>query len=401
MAKSPIDSGLKRRLGPALLTLYGLGVMVGAGIYVLVGSVAESAGLFAPLAFLVAGLIAAPTALTYSELSVRIPESAGEAAFVRVAFGSTLLSTFAGLAIVAIGVTSAAAVLRGGVGYLGDLVDAPAAVLIVGIAALLVLVGSWGVLEALSAAALFTLIEVVGLVLVIRAGFVSEASADWAAGLPESLPVAGFPLAVALAFFAFIGFEDMVNMAEEVRDPGRTMPTAIVASLVLTSVLYGAVSIAAVRAVDLDLLADSDRPLALVYERAGGSGSLLSAVAVAAALNGVLAQMVMAARVLFGLGRHQPWLARFHRTDRRFGTPVLATVTVGVAVTVFALALDVSALAEVTSMVLLAVFCVMNAALLAIKRRTPPAVAFTVPQWVPWFGLLASTAALIAAVLTA
>jgi amino acid transporter len=76
-------------------------------------------------------------------------------------------------------------------------------------------------------------------------------------------------------------------------------------------------------------------------------------------------------------------------------------VTVGVAVTVFALALDVSALAEVTSLVLLAVFCVMNAALLAIKRRTPPTVAFTVPQWVPWFGLLASTAALIAAVLTA
>ncbi len=397
----PDAAGLQRRLGPILLTLYGTGVMVGAGIYVLVGTVAGSAGLLSPLAFLAAGLIAAPTALTYAELSVRIPESAGEAAYVRVALRSQNLSTAIGLAIVVVGITSAAAVLRGGVGYLTDLVDLGAAELTVLVAVALTAIAVWGVVESLAMAATFTVIEVIGLALVIRAGAVAEPSADWAAGLPETLPWSGLGLAIVFAFFAFIGFEDIVNMAEEVRRPERTLPIAILTSLAVTSLLYGAVSVAAVRAVDLDALADTDRPLALVYEQAGGSGTLLAAIAAVAALNGVLAQMVMAARVLFGLGRRERRLAVFHRTHSRFGTPVLATVGIGLVVVVSALTVDIAALAELTSLFLLAVFCVMNVSLLMIKRRERidgdrrREAGFTVPAWVPLLGLVGSVAALL------
>lgn len=392
------EGGLKRRIGPVLLTLYGIGVMVGAGIYVLVGAVAGSAGIYAPLAFLAAGLIAAPTAMSYAELSIRIPESAGEAAFVRRAFGWNGLSVVTGLAIVAVGITSAAAVLRGGVGYLSTFTDANPDLLVVLIGIALLGVALWGALESLAIAAVFTVAEVGGLILVVAAGLGGTPSQDWSA--PDgSLPIAGLGLATVLAFFAFIGFEDMVNMVEEVKRPKRTMPIAIITSLVVTSVLYMAVSVATVRVVPIDLLADSSRPLALVYETATGRDPrFLSAIAVLAALNGVLAQLVMAARVLFGLGRRNRSLAVFHRVSRKLGTPTLATCGIGVAVIIGALTLDLEALAEATSNFLLVTFAIVNVALIRLKgQRDSP--GFEVPMIIPVIGLIGSVAALAVSLL--
>jgi len=136
-----------------------------------------------------------------------------------------------------------------------------------------------------------------------------------------------------------------------------------------------------------------------VWETATGrSAAFLSLIAVAAALNGILAQIMMAARVLYGLGRRSPALARFHRADPRFGTPVLATVLLGAATLAAALALPVATLAETTSYLLLAVFAVVNAALVGLKRKRPDA-PFRVATWVPWVGLLASVGALVASAL--
>ncbi len=272
---------LKRRIGPTLLTAYGVGVMVGAGIYVLVGAVAAHAGIYAPLAFLLAGLIAAPSALSYSELSTRIPQAAGEAAYIEAGFGSRALGVIVGLGIVAAGTVSAAAVLRGGAGYLTGVFDLPWDVVVIVLGGGLVCVALVGVLESLALAALFTVIEIAGLAVVVWAGWSAPVSPDWAR--PHRSTCRNRD-AATLAFFAFIGFEDIVNMAEEVRDPSRTLPVAIIASLVITTLLYAGVTVAAVRAVPLEALALSDRPLALVYEAAwGGDGRLLSLVAVVAA----------------------------------------------------------------------------------------------------------------------
>lgn len=211
-------AGLKRRLGLGLLTLYAIGVMIGAGIYVLIGAVAGEAGSYTPLAFILAGVIAASTAVSYAELTSRLPQSAGEAANVSEATGSHILGAILGFGVAMIGVISAAAVLQGGVGYLMALIDAPRTVLIVAGGFTLAAIAIWGAVESLVFAAVMTVIEVVGLVIVIGAGVSVEA-------VPFTPPAGDLAPALAagalLAFFAFVGFEDMVNMAEKTKEPEK------------------------------------------------------------------------------------------------------------------------------------------------------------------------------------
>ena len=395
---------LRRRIGVGLLTLYGVGVMVGAGIYVLVGEAAGQAGDWAPLAFLIAGLVAAPTAASYGELAARFPEAGGEAAYLREAFGLPGLPQLAAVMICGGATISAAAVLQGGVGYLRDLVPLPSATLIVAMGLLLGVAALAGVLESLTLAAAFTLAEVGGLLFVSGAGLfgapAAETSAEAAAAqaVVEGVPLAGLAAAALLGFFAFIGFEDMVNIAEETEDAPRAVPRAIGLALAITAALYALVVFAALRAVPAAELAASERPLSLVVDRAlGWGGPLLSTVAIFAAMNGVLAQIVMASRLIYGASRDVPALRVLATVNARFGTPgrttALATaLVIGVAATV-----PLLELATTSATILLMAFCAMNAALIRLHRRGPaPAGTFRVPRWTPWLGLVASLAALAA-----
>ncbi len=387
---------LKRRIGLSLLTAYGVGVMVGAGIYVLVGAVAAQAGIWAPLSFVLAGLIAAPTALSYSEFSTRLPEAAGEAVYVGVGLNNQALALLVGLAVVAAGTISAGAVLRGGVGYLTSAIDINPVLAILGLGGVLTAIAVFGALESLAVAAVFTAIELAGLGLVIWAGMSATPSVDWVA--PQPLIWSGVGLAAVLAFFAFIGFEDIVNMAEEVERPEYTLPRAILISLVVTSFIYALVTLATVRAVPLEALSQSSSPLALVWSTSrGGSADFLSGIAVFAALNGVLAQIVMASRVLFGLGKRTPALVVFRHASPRFGTPVLATLLIGAVVILAALFIPFAILAELTSSILLGVFVLVNLALIVQKRRAPEA-PFKVPMAVPVVGFLLAAGALAVAI---
>ncbi|MEZ5778241.1 MAG: APC family permease [Paracoccaceae bacterium] len=387
---------LKRRLGPGLLTAYGVGVMVGAGIYVLTGAAAGAAGLWAPLAFLLAALVAVPSALSFAELSARIPEAAGDSSYVEIGLNRHWLALLVGAVNVVAGTVAAAAVLRGGVGYLTSIVPVPFEWAVIGLGVALTGIAIIGVLESLTFAAILTLIEVAGLALVIGAGFAAEPVADWRLPLPAP-EWAGVAAATTFAFFAFIGFDDLVNMAEEAREPERNMPRAILWSLAITAALYALVSMAAVRSVPREVLGASEQPLALVWQAGtGGSAVFLSAIAVAAALNGVLAQIVMASRVLFGLGKRSPALMTFRRAHPTFGTPVRGTIVVGVAVIAAALMLPVAVLAELTTFALLIVFAIVNAALIGAKRKRP-AVGFEVPVVVPWAGTALCVGTLAAA----
>jgi len=369
--------------------------MVGAGIYVLIGSIAGQAGLWAPLVFLGAGLVAAPTALVYAELSVRIPESAGEAAYIRRAWGREWLAVVVGLSIATVGTTSAATVLQGGVGYLQVFLDLPSAYLLVAVGILTTVVATLGVLESLLVAGLFTVLEVLGLVIIIGVGLGSgEVSSDWSAGL-GAFPLAALGPATLLAFFAFVGFEDMVNMAEEVRRPERTMPLSILLALGITTLLYGLVALAAVRTVGLAALAESQRPLALVYETATGSRPhFLAAISVVAALNGGLANIIMAARILYGLGRRNRRLGWFHQVHARLRTPHRATWILGGIVLSLALFFPMEGLAGVTAGLLLLVFVGMNLTLIHLRRREPGG-DFRIPSWIPWVGFVAALVALV------
>ena len=222
------ETKLKRSLSLPFITFYGLGTILGAGIYVLVGEVAGRAGLFAPIAFLIAALIVGFTAVSYAELSARLPKSAGEAVYVQKAFNKKNLSLIIGLLVVFTGVMSSATLLNGFSGYFQLFFQIPHwVILTVGII-LLGLLAAWGIMESVGTAMVITIIEVAGLLLII--GVAAGSFATLPERIPELIPSfdgtiwLGIFLGSFLAFFAFIGFEDMVNVAEEVKDPQKNMP---------------------------------------------------------------------------------------------------------------------------------------------------------------------------------
>ena len=393
--------GLKRRLGFWLLTLYGLGVTIGAGIYVLIGKVAGQTGVLMPLAFLAAAILAGLTALSFAELAARFPRSAGEAIYIRQGFDSRTLSLIAGLAVALVGMVSSAAIAIGAAGYIAELVPLPQPALIAIIIVALTALACWGIKESVLFAGIVTVLEIGGLIMVIAVAL--PEFPDLADTLTTAMPGdgvvwAGFMGAMLLAFFAFVGFEDMVNVIEEVNRPRRIMPRAIIATLIGSTVIYILVALAALAVVPPDELAASDAPLALVFEKASGmSPVLLITIASFATLNGIVIQTVMASRVLYGLSWQGSIPVIFGRINAHTHTPVIATVSVGAVILVMALAVPIDALAEATALIVLAIFTAVNLALGLIKRREAIGPSgFRVPGFWPWLAFAASLAILIA-----
>lgn len=387
---------LKRSLSLPLITLYGLGTTIGAGIYVLVGKVAGHAGLYAPLSFLIAALLAGLTALAFAELCARYPKSAGEALYVREGLGSNKLALVVGLMVALAGLVSAAAITLGAAGYAASVVALPKVVVVISIALAIGVLAAVGILESVTAASVFTLLEIGGLVLVVWAG--AGTVPDVSAQLPALLPSldgavwAGIFAGALLAFYAFIGFEDMVNVAEEVKDVTRLLPLAIVLTLVITTVIYVAVAIVAVLAVPPAELAASEAPLVLIYETGGGGlPQLVTGIAIFATLNGALIQIIMASRILYGLAHQGALPAILGRVNPLTHTPLLSTAIVTAAVLVLAIGFRIEILAEATSIVALAIFTLVNLSLMRIKARHPrPAGIAVLPAFVPLLGFLAS-----------
>lgn len=388
---------LKRSLSLTQITLYGLGTILGAGIYVLVGKVAGLAGLYAPVSFIVAAVLAGLTGLSYAELSARYPKSAGEAVYVQEGLRRRALSVLVGFLIILTGVVSAATIANGFVGYLHVFVAVSDWLAITLLVLLLGALAAWGISESVMAASLITLVEVGGLVLVIvvAGGSLGELPAR----LPELIPPPdtgvwlGIMLGAFLAFYAFIGFEDMVNVAEEVKDPSRVLPLAILIAIVVSTILYLLVSLVAVLALPPAELAQSRAPLALIYERATGSAPvLISLISIFAVVNGALIQIIMAARVLYGMSR-EGWLhGAFGKVHPFTRTPLLATAVATAIVLTLALWLPLMTLAKATSLVILVVFALINLSLVRIKRRQPRPPGIKIyPAWIPLAGFLSTT----------
>lgn len=381
--------GLKRRIGPLLLTAYGLGVMVGAGIYVLIGTVAASAGIWAPAAFLAAGLIAALSALSYAEFATRVPEAAGAASYIEEGLGLRWLGLVAGLAVALSGMVSAAAVLKGGVGYLVGILPLPELPAILVLGAALTFVAILGVLESLSLAALLTAIEVIGLLIAGWAGFSAEPAPDWQSPAP---PVwSGLAAATALAFFAFIGFEDTYNVAEEVKDPERTIPLALVSAMLLATVLYIAVAISAVSVVPYHELAAAPAPLAAVMETAAPAFPAIALIAITmfAVGNTALVNYVTASRMLYGMSRQGLLPASVGRVHATRHTPHIAVLILLAVLAPLMLSAGIRDLAAATVLLLLFAFAIVNASLVVLKRRPgEPEGHFELPLFVPLVGCL-------------
>lgn len=381
---------LKRTLSLPLVAMYGLGNILGAGIYVLVGKVAGFAGTSTVLAFLVAMTIAGLTACSYMELAGRYPVSASVSVYLHKAFGRRWLSVLIGLAMVAGGITSAAALAQGFGGYLSTFLPVPIVISSIGILVLIGLLALRGIGESAKVAGLFALAEILGLVIIIWAGSGNLAGADVSAmfHIDPSVGLGGIILGAFLAFYAFIGFEDMVNVAEETKNPRRTMPLAILVSLITATVLYLLVVIVSLSVVSPAELAASEAPLSLVFQKASRrGGAFIGAIGIAAAVNGIIVQVVMGSRVLYGLAK-QGWLhhelKKVHKVRK---TPMLATTIVVGLMILATFLLPLVSLAQLTSLLVLAIFALVNIALLKVKRDQPKHPGFiTVPKLIPILG---------------
>jgi APA family basic amino acid/polyamine antiporter len=392
----PTPVTLKRTLTLPLLTFYGLGTILGAGIYVLIGEVAGIAGMATPLAFLLASILATLSALSYAELSARFPISAGEAIYVQQAFGRRDLSRLIGLLIVTIGVVSSATLVRGFVGYFQIFIPMTDWAIISLLVCMLGALAIKGISESAWVAAATTVIEIAGLVLILAVA--GEHLTDLPARWPEMMPgtmditVIGIVAGAFVAFYSFIGFEDIVNVAEEVKQPARTLPRAIVWSLIITTVLYMLVSTVAVLTVNPSELAASGAPLALVYEQATGREPLfITSIGLAAVINGALIQIIMASRVLYGMAR-QGWMpAFFAKVNATTRTPVITTLLLSTLILFAALWLPLLTLAKITSFITLFVFAMVNLSLWRVKGREPVVAGVPLfPRWIPLCGFLFS-----------
>jgi amino acid transporter len=377
-----------------LLVLYGTGITIGAGIYVLIGAVANHSGRYAPWSFAIAAIVMALTVASYTELSTRFPFSAGEAVYVKAAFHSRLLSTLTGLMTIAVGVVSSAAVALGAAGYLQQIIGLPKGAVMVGVVVGLGAVAAWGILESVLLASFFTLIEVGGLLAIIVAAGYAEVPAFSALVQPipfDAVTLSGLAFGSLLAFFAFVGFEDLANVVEEAKAPHRDIPRAMVLTLLISTILYVGVAAIAVTAVDVRQLASSSAPLTLVFRHLTDvSPTTISIIAIVATLNTILAQMTMAARVIYGMARQGDLPSFAGRVHARTATPLLATALIVVSVVGLALLFPLERLAEATSLVTLGVFALVNVALWRLHhcKTQSPRSHVRVPAWVPVAGFL-------------
>lgn len=385
---------LKRNITLPMLVFYGLGNIFGAGIYVLIGEIAGIAGNHLPLSFLIACIVVFFTALAYAELSARFPHSAGVAVYINAGFKSPLLSTIVGLTIALSGLLSSATLLDGFYSYLHFFIHTPEIVTTLIAVIIISGIAIWGISQSITITALLTLIETFGLCMVIYVGF-GDISWDMKT-LNSFIPPINFSvinaiiLGAFLAFYAFIGFEDMVNIAEEVIDPSNTMPKAILITLVIATFIYILIALVSISVISADELSHAEAPLATVYESAAESNAaILSLIAMFAVINGALVQIIMASRIFYGMSS-KGWIPGFLSiVHPRTHTPINATILAGLIVFFLSASFPIVTLAQSSSFLIFIIFTLVNISLIRIKRIDPhPKDIRTYPVAIPYTAII-------------
>ncbi len=390
-----VTTPLKPAITRTMLVVFVIGDVLGAGIYALVGEVGGRVGGALWSGFALALLLALFTAGSYAELATKYPKAGGAALYVHRAFGVPFVTFLLGFAVMMSSITSAAALSRAfGGDYLSEFVDLPVIITGLVIVGLIAAINFRGIGESVKVNVACTIIELLGLLLVIAIGvaFVSGGDGDPGRAFEFKQGSDSIPFLVlagaSLSFYALIGFEDSVNLAEEAQEPSRAYPRAIFGGLAIGGVIYVSVAIIASMAVPTEKLAGSDGPLLEVVTQGPLSvdPKLFSAIALFALVNGCLLNLVMASRLLYGManegvvprvlgrvheGRRTPWVAIL------FSTAVAAVlVTLG----------DLETLADTTVLLLLLVFIFVNVALLVLRRQPVEHDHFRAWTALPWLG---------------
>ncbi|BCI55305.1 amino acid permease [Mycolicibacterium litorale] len=405
---------LRRVMGPGLLLLFVVGDILGTGVYALTGDVAAEVGGAAWLPFLVAFLIATVTAFSYLELVTKYPQAAGAALYAHKAFGVQFVTFLVAFVVMCSGITSASTASR----FFGaNLIEgfglewgtAGVAAVALGFMALLAAVNFRGVGESIKLNVVLTIIEATGLMLVLFVGlwaFTRGGDVDFSRVIAfdtddDKNAFMAVTAATSLAFFAMVGFEDSVNMAEETKDPARTFPKVLLSGLTIAGIIYMLVAVVAVALVPVGTLADSDTPLVEVV-KAGAPNlpidEIFPFISMFAVSNTALINMLMASRLIYGMARQHvlpPVLGTVH--PRRLTPWVAIVFTTLIAfglifyVSVFASSSAISVLGGTTSLLLLGVFAVVNIAVLRLRRDVQAEGGhFRTPTVLPWIGFAAS-----------
>ena len=404
---------LKRVMGPGLLLLFVVGDILGTGVYALTGDVAAEVGGAAWIPFLAAFLIATVTAFSYLELVTKYPQAAGAALYAHKAFGIQFVTFLIAFVVMCSGITSASTAARTFSsnffkGFEFSWGTTGVVVLALAFMAALALVNLRGVGESVKLNVFLTIIEISGLVLVILVGLWAFSGGDVDFSRVVAFETAedknafmAVTAATSLAFFAMVGFEDSVNMAEETKDPARIFPKMLLTGLSIAGVVYILVSIVAVALVPVGELEASDTPLVEVV-KAGAPGlpidHILPFITMFAVSNTALINMLMASRLIYGMARQHvlpPVLGAVHPRTRSPWVAILFTTAIafGLILYVTAFANDdaISVLGGTTSLLLLAVFAVVNVAVLVLRRDVHAAGGhFRTPTVLPVVGFVAS-----------
>lgn len=406
---------LKRVMGPGLLLLFVVGDILGTGVYALTGQVAGEVGGAAWLPFLLAFVIATITAFSYLELVTKYPQAAGAALYAHKAFGIHFFTFIVAFVVMCSGITSASTasqafasnLIKGfGLDWGKVGIAAIALLFMAGLAA----VNLRGVSESVKLNVGLTIIEITGLILVIVVGLWAFTQGgdnlDFSRIIlfeneAERSTFVAVTAATSLAFFAMVGFEDSVNMAEETKDPVRIFPKVLLSGLTIAGIVYVLVSIIAVALVPIGELTASKTPLVDVVEAAAPGlpiGTLFPFITMFAVSNTALINMLMASRLIYGMARQHvlpPVLGSVHKTRRTPWVAILFTTTIafGLIFYVSAFASDsaISVLGGTTSLLLLAVFAMVNVAVLVLRRDVKEAGGhFKTPTALPVIGFIAS-----------
>ncbi|MBD8663272.1 amino acid permease [Rhizobium sp. CFBP 8752] len=394
---------LKRVMGPGLLLLFIVGDILGTGIYALTGQVAAEVGGVVWLPFLIAFLVALLTACSYLELVTKYPQAAGAALYTHKAFGVHFVTFLVAFAVMSSGITSAATASRAFAANLStslglDLGVWGVPLIAVGFIALVAAVNFRGVGESVKLNVVLTVVELTGLLIIIGiglwaiAGGEGDVSRAWTFATPEGSgtfwPVVA---ATGLAFFAMVGFEDSVNMAEECKEPSRLFPKVLLTGLAITGVIYILVAISAITLVPANELGEGETPLLKVIQ-AGAPAfpiSIFAIITMFAVANSALINMMMASRLIYGMARENvlpAMLGKVHATRR---TPYIAIVfTSLLAVCLILFAGGVPALGGTTALLLLCVFAIVNVAVLVLRKDKVDHKHFRTPTILPVLGVI-------------
>jgi len=392
---------LKRDISLIMLVFYGLGNILGAGIYVLIGKISGIADIYTPFSFIVAAIVVLFTALTYAELSSRFPYSAGEALYAKKAFNSRYLSIIIGFMIALSGILSSATILHGFYGYLSTFINISKTLSSIILIILLCFIAILGIAKSVKFAAILTCIEIFGLLFILFIGFenINFNEVSMVKFIPDFKISIWYTISIGafLAFYAFIGFEDMVNIAEEVKEPTKTMPKAIIIALIVSTLLYILVAIVSILAINPSDLSKSTAPLADVYTKLTNKEPiLLSFIGMFAVINGALIQIIMVSRLFYGMGENN-WLPKiFSKVNEKTRTPIFSTIVASFLVLIFTLWLPIITLASLTSFFIFIIFTLMNLALIKIKREVPnPEGVLVYPLWIPMVGVIVNVCLLV------